>query len=99
LESRDVGINLSHPLETNTVNKGKIAKTIEAQKEVFLCFFNTAIKKVDVILFTDIYEDLSTQEVVEVQFHAMRCVVLLFDQSDNIRDATVETCQFSTIEN
>ncbi|MFY3740021.1 MAG: hypothetical protein HMLIMOIP_000446 [Candidatus Nitrosomirales archaeon] len=97
---------ITHPQEMNTVTKGKIAKTVEAQKEVFICVLGeaTAIKKVDVILFTDIYEDLSTQEVEEVQFHAMRCVVLFTDEAieepaNDLRDATVETCQFSSIEN
>ena len=115
--------SLTHPQEMNTVNKGSIAKTVEAQKETFLCdldgfessiilcainlsdpTFNSPIcfypdKKVDVILFTEIYENLSTQEVVDVQFHSMRCVVLINDSSDELRDAIVETCQFSSIEN
>jgi hypothetical protein len=146
---------ITHPQEMNTVNKGKIAKTIESQKEVFLCGVGiittttpttttitstatttfttltdvdiplgvisttitstttgtttvtstvtteipTTFKKVDVILFTDTYEDLSAHEVVEVQFHSVRCVILFTDNSDDRRDATVETCQFSTIEN
>jgi len=90
---------ITHPQEMNTVNKGKIVKTVESQKEVFLCFLGATIKKVEVILFTDVYEDLATQEVLEVQFHSMRCVVLLADQNDDTRDATVETCQFSSIEN
>jgi hypothetical protein len=97
---------ITHPQEMNTVNKGSIAKTVEAQKEVFECVLETAIKKVEVILFTDIYEDIATQ-VVEVQFHSMRCVVLITDSAEQLddddsgdsRDATVETCQFSSIEN
>ncbi len=98
--------SITHPQEMNTVTKGKIAKTVESQKEVFICVLGeaTAIKKVDVILFTDIYEDLSTQEVTEIQFHSMRCVVLNTDEAvlepdNDLRDATVETCQFSSIEN
>ncbi|MGH9877588.1 MAG: hypothetical protein ACRD5H_08115, partial [Nitrososphaerales archaeon] len=99
---------ITHPQEMNTVTKGKIAKTIEAQKEVFLCLLDGAViclvpncvdtvKKVEVILFTDIYEDLSTQEVEEVQFHSMRCVVLMTDEANeldpdnDLPDATVET--------
>ncbi len=91
--------DITHPQEMNTVNKGNIAKTIEAQKEVFHCDLNEFQKKVDVVIFTDIYENLTTQDVLEVQFHVMRCVVLLKDNSDDLRDATVETCQFSSIEN
>jgi hypothetical protein len=90
--------DIEHPQEMNTVTKGKIAKTIEAQKEVFNCYF-AAYKKVDIILFTSIYEDLSTQTVEEVQFYSMRCVILESDFEDDLRDATVETCQFSSIEN
>jgi hypothetical protein len=97
-DCREMGA-ITHPQEMNTVNKGSIAKTIEAQKEVFLCEFGGVGKKVDIILFTQIYEDLNTQTVIDVQFHSMRCVALWFDQSDDLRDATVETCQFSTIEN
>jgi hypothetical protein len=81
---------------------------MEAQKEVFFCFLNEndVFKKVDLILFTEIYEDLTTQTVTDVQFHSMRCVVLVsndrfqpFDPDDDIRDQTVESCQFSTINN
>ena len=106
--------SITHPQEMNTVNKGSIAKTIEAQKEVFICELGVetcsldveimcpetgVLKKVEVVLFTDTYEDLSTQTVEEVQFHSMRCVVLITDFGDDLPDGTVETCQFSTIEN
>ncbi len=106
--------DITHPQEMNTVNKGSIAKTIEAQKEVFICELGVdacsvdveimcpdtgVVKKVEVVLFTDIYEDLSTQTVEEVQFHSMRCVILITDQTDDLPDAKVETCQFSTIQN
>ncbi len=90
---------ITHPQEMNTVTKGKIAKTIEAQKEVFFCHLDNADKKVDVILFTDIYEDLASQEVEELQFHSMRCVTLVTDFPHQQQDARVETCQFSSIEN
>jgi hypothetical protein len=92
----------THPQEMNTVNKGSIVTTIETQKEIFLCTLTAtpaAVKKVDVVTFTIIYENLSTQTVEEVQFHSMRCVILITDQTDDLPDATVETCQFSTIEN
>jgi hypothetical protein len=107
----------THPQEMNTVTKGKIAKTVESQKEIFLCALDggqvcidappcaSTVKKVEVILFTDVYEDLATQEIEEIQFHSMRCVVLISDEAfigdpDKVlQDATVETCQFSSIEN
>jgi hypothetical protein len=92
-------VYITHPQEMNTVNKGKIAKTVESQKEVFICLIGDFEKKVEIILFTDIYEDLSTQTVLETQFHSMRCVVLVSDLGGDFIDGTVETCQFSTIEN
>ncbi|MGH9934572.1 MAG: hypothetical protein ACRD3Z_05590, partial [Nitrososphaerales archaeon] len=95
-------VSPTHPQEMNTVNKGITVTTIETQKEVFLCTLIAdpgAVKKVDIVTFTIIYENLSTQTVEEVQFHSMRCVILITDQLDELRDATVETCQFSTIEN
>ncbi|MFY3742010.1 MAG: hypothetical protein HMLIMOIP_002472 [Candidatus Nitrosomirales archaeon] len=129
---------ITHPQEMNTVNKGATAKTIEAQKEVFICALGEpriivdsepegciidgqepealngdsvpfvcfpTLKKVEIILFTEVYENLATQTVTDVQFHSMRCVVLItndhFDEDpeDDVQDATVETCQFSSIEN
>jgi hypothetical protein len=96
---------ITHPQEMNTVTKGKLAKTVEAQKEVFLCQLNNdTFKKVDIVLFTETYEDLNTQTTTSVQFLSARCVVLWSDDfesapEDTLRDATVETCQFSSIEN
>ena len=100
----------SDPQEMDIVRSGKIAKTIESQKEIYICFldFNQADqpdtkKKVDIVMFTEIYEDLNTMEVIDVQFHQMRCVMLITNDvdnsntEDNIRDATVEACIFSTI--
>jgi len=112
----------THPQEMNTVNKGNTAKTIESQKEVFICVLGQpneqcqqtlgfdfrcfpTLKKVEVILFTEIYENLAAQAVTDVQFHVMRCVILISndnlneDPDDDIQDAVVETCQFSSIEN
>jgi hypothetical protein len=120
---------ITHPQEMNTVTKGATAKTIEAQKEVFICPLGDPIrelgvdaqgevcgdaipfecfptlKKVEVILFTEVYENLATQTVTDVQFHSMRCVVLITndhfneDPEDDVQDATVESCKLSTIEN
>ncbi|MFY3740020.1 MAG: hypothetical protein HMLIMOIP_000445 [Candidatus Nitrosomirales archaeon] len=91
----------THPQEMNTVTKGKLAKTIEAQKEIFECDFETdsTEKKVDIVLFTEIYEDLNTQETTDVQFLSARCVVLRTDEGGDLQDAFVESCIFSEIEN
>lgn len=101
---------LTHPQEMNTVTKGKIAKTIEAQKEFFECELGPPSgacegdpcveKKVDIVLFTEIYEDLNTQETTSVQFLSARCVVLRTDGVDgDLQDAFVESCIFDEIEN
>ncbi len=98
----------THPQEMNTVNKGNFAKTIEAQKETFDCELTEGDngeleKQVDIVIFTEIYENLTTQAVLEVQFHVMRCVMLLSDETlvsdGGFRDAVVESCRFSSIEN
>ena len=99
-----VGTNCSeefipHPQEMNTVSKRKIAKTIEAQKEIFECDFNDVEKKVDIVLFTEIYEDLSTQETIDIQFLSARCVVLRTDNGGDLQDAFVESCIFTEIPN
>ncbi|MGH9923636.1 MAG: hypothetical protein ACRD38_12885 [Nitrososphaerales archaeon] len=88
---------LKHPLEMNTVNKGNKVKTIKAEKEVFYCDFDRASdgptysKKVDLVIFTDIYEDLSElpdDPIVEKQAFSFRCVTI-------IATADVEACDFS----
>ncbi len=92
----------THPQEMNTVTKGKIAKTIEAQKEVFSCDDignSNTDKKVDIVLFTSIYEDLNTLETTSVQFLSARCVVIHRDFGDDLQDAFVESCIFTQIKN
>lgn len=97
--------DVEFPQEMNTVNRAKAAKTIESQKEVFLCQLSDGTqKKVDIVLFTEIYEDLNTQTTTAVQFLSARCVVLVSDTSSSstegdLQDADVETCIFNEIEN
>ena len=91
---------INHPQEMNTVNKGNIVKTIESQKEVFLCNLGSGVlKKVDLVVFTEIWEDLTKlnqiapqDPVIKTTFESLRCVVLA-------GTATVESCQFSQIPN
>ncbi len=98
--TEDLGI--THPQEMITVTKVKTAKTVEAQKEVFLCTLSDGTtKKVDIVLFTEIYEDLNTQTTTSVQFLSARCVILETDNINggDLQDASVETCIFDEIEN
>jgi len=92
--------NITHPQEMNTVNKGNNAKTIESQKEVFTCTFGGVTKKVDLVVFTEIYENLSSRTITDVQSHAMKCVSLVRDNNlaNTRRDATVESCVFSEVQ-
>src|SRR5574341_271907 len=93
--------HIDDPQEQNMVKKGKIAKTIESQKFVWDCFLSDGtIKKAEIVLFTDIYEDLATQERTDVQFFQMRCIVVTNDEqgADEIRDGTVESCIFDEAE-
>lgn len=118
--------NITHPMEMNTVVRGNdnIAKTVEAQKEIFLCdldgdslkkpCLSTATraddpmcfdpdKKVDIVLFTEIYENMVTRTIIDTQFFSMRCVLLITDNTlvsaGGKTDATVESCAFSAIPN
>ena len=105
-------ISTTHPQEMNSVNKGKIVKTIESQKEVFVCALpdlarhNTggAVKKVDVVTFTDIWEDLGIlpdNPIVKKEFLVFRCVTVIgsnLGTDDQVVPASVESCQFSTIQ-
>jgi hypothetical protein len=83
---------VEHPQEMNTVRKGATAKTIEAQKEVFTCIFNDSDpandKKVDLVLFTEIFQNLNTLTSQDPQILSVKCVIKI----DNV---TVESCRFT----
>ena len=107
----------------NTVNKINIVKTVEAQKEIFLCdidksndllFFGIIFpfteKKVDLVVFSDIWEDLNklpNNPAIKTQFLALRCVVGLMQDGDGdgvISVTTpednvprVESCRYETV--
>ena len=82
----------------DSVSKGATVKTIEAQKFIYLCDFDNDIqngffKKVDDVIFTEIWEDLKllpNDPVVKKTFEEFRCVINLFT-------AEVESCRFSTV--
>jgi len=101
-----LGPLLTHPQEMNTVSKGNIVKTVETQKEIFLCnldpsndilinIFDIIIfdipfaeKKVDSVIVTEIWEDLSllpNNPGVKKTVESFRCVTSLGeDLSDEI---------------
>ncbi|MEM2760649.1 MAG: hypothetical protein QXW73_07670, partial [Nitrososphaerales archaeon] len=100
---------IEHPQEMTTVvsaTDGSVIKTTEAQKEVFLCYFNGsyALKKVDVVIFTSIWQDLDLlngNTINKRQVTAAICVVNLDygdddDPSDG-RGDNVESCRFVNV--
>ncbi len=96
-----------HPQEMNTVKRGNIVKTIEVQKEVFVCDTDldspsslpnspdSDDRKVSVVMFTEIWQDLSLlpgDTVTEVRFEAFICQLFMNSESGHI-------CTFKTIIN
>ncbi|MFY3742017.1 MAG: hypothetical protein HMLIMOIP_002479 [Candidatus Nitrosomirales archaeon] len=102
-------IDTDTSLRVNTVSKGKIVKTIEAEKQIYFCDlddnddtgtspFRFACeeqgnepcgieKKVERVLFTEIWEDLGllpNDPVVKKEFLGFVCVIVLAeDGNDN----------------
>ena len=79
-------------MNLNTIQRGNTAKTIDAQKEVFECLMNTLTdtsddKKVDLVLFTEIFENLNTQTSDDPQILSLKCVT-------RMSTTTVESCRF-----
>ncbi|MFY3739837.1 MAG: hypothetical protein HMLIMOIP_000256 [Candidatus Nitrosomirales archaeon] len=86
---------IEHPQEMDTITKGSTAKTIETQKEVFTCTMNTPNditddKKVDLVLFTEIYQNLNTLTSQNPTMLSMKCVI-------KIDTVLVESCQFRQV--
>ncbi|MGH9922274.1 MAG: hypothetical protein ACRD38_05940, partial [Nitrososphaerales archaeon] len=99
-----------HPQEINTVKRGNIVKTIEVQKEVFVCDTDdinppsipslpnnpdSDDRKVSVVIFTEIWEDLSLlpgDTVTQVTFEAFICQLFMNSESGHM-------CVFKTIIN
>ncbi len=113
----------NHPQEMNIVNKGKIVKAIESQKEIFLCdlilennefigplMFPVNEKKVETVIFTEVWEDLNllpNDPVVKKTFESLTCVVSLVVDgdgdgvvdpfNDEDRLVSVESCVFASL--
>ncbi len=96
-EELDIDENANHVQDVNTVvgvvNPG-IVKTVDAQKEAFLCVGNGEggfLKKIDVVIFQDTIENLNTGSITQT-WQTATCLVELFH-------ASVEDCVFSTQSN
>ncbi len=85
----------------NTVLKGALVKTISAHKEIFICDFAnsdpTDDVRVDLVLFTEIFENLNLlnanppqSPVIKTSFEAFRCVM-------DLDTFEVQSCEFPMI--
>jgi hypothetical protein len=81
-------LDIMSPIEMETiVDSEGISKTIEAEKEVFQCDFreNTPTRLLDVILFTEIFEDVTTGQIIKTNVESISCL-------KDIQKAKVEIC-------
>ncbi len=65
------------PIEMQTVvSASGVAKTVEAEKEVFLCDFkqNVPTKLLDVTLFTEIFENMLSGKVLKKSVESVTCL-------------------------
>jgi len=81
-------------MRTNAVNKGKIVKSIEMNKQILFCdlddYDGTGVqggkeKKLDRVIFTEIWENLKllpNDPVVKKEFLGFICVVVLAEDAD-----------------
>ena len=58
------------------VSSNGISKTVEAEKEAFLCTYkqNKPTQILDVILFTDIFEKVSSGTVIKNNVESISCL-------------------------
>jgi hypothetical protein len=81
-------LDIMSPIEMETiVDSEGISKTIEAEKEVFQCDFreNTPTRLLDVILFTEIFEDITSGQIIKKSVESISCL-------KDIQTAEVKIC-------
>lgn len=69
--------NQSSPIEMETVvGPSGIVKTVEAEKEVFLCDLKQGVpaKSLDVIIFTELFENILTETTVKKNIEVVSCI-------------------------
>ena len=70
-------LNISSPIEMETVvSSNGISKTVEAEKEAFLCTYkqNKPTQILDVMLFTEIFEKVSSGTVIKKNVESISCL-------------------------
>lgn len=70
-------LNIQSPIEMETVvSSNGISKTVEAEKEAFLCTYkqNKPTQILDVMLFTEIFEKVSSGTVIKKNVESISCL-------------------------
>jgi hypothetical protein len=70
-------LNISSPIEMETVvSSNGISKTVEAEKEALLCAYkqNKPTQILDVMLFTEIFEKVSSGTVIKKNVESISCL-------------------------
>ena len=70
-------LNIASPIEMETVvSSNGISKTVEAEKEAFLCTYkqNKPTQILDVMLFTEIFEKVSCGTVIKKNVESISCL-------------------------
>jgi hypothetical protein len=70
-------LNITSPIEMETVvSSNGISKTVEAEKEAFLCTYkqNKPTQILDVMLFTEIFEKVSSGTVIKKNVESISCL-------------------------
>jgi hypothetical protein len=87
--------------EMNTVSKGFLAKTIHVEKEVFECTFDNADPtddvRVDLVLFTEIFENLSKVTQNPPQDPTIKTAFLSFRCVTSLETLEVQSCLFEQL--
>jgi len=72
--SLDPELQAPEPIDMNTVNVKGTAKTIHIEKEVFSCLIGAKQVVVDVSIFTELIENIRTQNTATMKFEVVTCV-------------------------
>ena len=70
-------LNIASPIEMETVvSSNGISKTVEAEKEAFLCTYkqNKPTQILDVMLFTEIFEKVSSGTIIKKNVESISCL-------------------------
>ncbi len=70
-------LNIQSPIEMETVvSSNGISKTVEAEKEAFLCTYkqNKPTQLLDVMFFTEIFEKVSSGTVIKKNVESISCL-------------------------